>query len=295
MIDVLLILFCIALYTGQNLFFKLYGDKYPGDPRYVSFVYVTFSGIVAAAVSFFASGMSFEFDPLTVALGITNACVYFTYYIAMYNAASYGPYSGVMIFTVVGGISLPIITSLIAFHDVPSIWKVICLIVIFFAGYLVNKRDDEDTSIKNKKKFFAYGFLLAFVNGAYGSLINLQQAYTGDTQKDEMLIYTFGLGSLLSFIYVAIKNKSKTPATLKQTRLSLLFMILAATVAATAINILVVIAKVIDINLLWTFCNSGVIVLSVILSAIIFKERLSRTNITGCIIIAIALVLISYT
>ena len=110
-----------------------------------------------------------------------------------------------------------------------------------------------------------------------------------------MLIYTFGLGALFSFIYVVLQNKKKTHLAYKQTRSSLIFMLIASAVAATAVNILVVIAKIIDINLLWTFCNSGVIVLSVIASAILFKERLSRTNLIGCIVIVITLILISYT
>ena len=293
MINFLLILFCIVLYTLQTLFFKMYGDRYPGDPRYTTFVYATISGVVALLISFAAGGFSFEFDLLTFILGAINAAAYFFYYLLTQISSNNGPYSGVMVFSVTGGIALPILTSVIAFSDFPSIWKILCLLVIFISGYLVNKRANE--SMKNKKKFIISGFLLAIANGTYGSLINLQQAYTGESQKTEMLIYTFGIAAIFSFIYIILKNGRNTLAVYKQTKSSLIFLILAAAVAATAVNILVIIAKFIDINLLWTFCNSGVIVLSVIASAILFKEKLSRINLIGCAIIVVTLVLISYT
>ena len=72
-------------------------------------------------------------------------------------------------------------------------------------------------------------------------------------------------------------------------------MISAASVAATAVNILLIITEYIDITLLWTFCNSGVVVLSLIASAIFFKEKLSKLNLVGCAVIVATLVLISYT
>jgi drug/metabolite transporter (DMT)-like permease len=272
----------------------MYADRYPGEGKNTSFAYSSVAGIVAAVISFLIGGAKFEFNYITLILGCINALTFFVYYLALYNSSKEGPYSIVMVFSIAGGISIPVLTSMIAFGEVPSLLKVLCFIVIFISCYFVSKREDEKTEIKNKKKFFVYTFLLAFVNGAYGGLINLQQGYTGESQKDEMLIYTFLFSAIISFVFILLKNEKKPFSVYKQTKGSLIFMIAAALTAALAVNMLVLIAAYIDVNLLWTFNNSGVLVFSVIASAIFFKEKMSVKNIIGCIVIAAALVAVSF-
>ena len=295
MLNVSLILLCILLYTLQTLLFKMYADRYPGNEKYTTFVYVSVCGLVASVISFAVGGFSYEFNLTTFILGSINAVLYFLYYLFIYHAAKHGPYSVVMIFSIIGGISLPVISDIITLDKIPSVWKVICLLVIFAAAYLVNKRDGEVGGVRNKKIFFLSCFGLLFANGAYGALINIQQTYTDASQNDEMLIYTAFFAALFSLIFVIAKNGRGTLGAFKQTKSSLAFMISAASVAATAVNILLIITKYIDITLLWTFCNSGVVVLSLIASAIFFKEKLSKLNLIGCTVIVATLILISYT
>ena len=286
---------CILLYTLQTLLFKMYADRYPGNEKYTTFVYVSVCGLVASVISFAVGGFSYEFNLTTFILGSINAGMYFLYYLFIYHASKNGPYSVVMIFSIIGGISLPVISDMITLDKIPSVWKVICLLVIFAAAYLVNKRDGESGGVKNKKVFFLSCFGLLIANGAYGSLLNIQQTYTNPSQNDEMLIYSAFFAALFSLIFVIAKNGRGTLGAFKQTKSSLAFMISAASVAATAVNILLIITKYIDITLLWTFCNSGVVVLSLIASAIFFKEKLSKLNLVGCTVIVATLILISYT
>jgi drug/metabolite transporter (DMT)-like permease len=198
-----------------------------------------------------------------------------------------------MVFSIAGGISIPVLTSFIALGETPSVWKLLCFAVIFIGAYFVTRKPSEIGGIKNKKIFFFSVFSLAVVNGIYGGLINLQQAYTGEGQKDEMLTYTFLIAGIFSFIFLLIKKKGEAFKSFKQTRSSFLFMLGAALSSGFAINMLIIIAKYIDVNLLWTFNNSGVLVLSVIASAIIFKEKLTATNIAACAVIALTLVAVS--
>ena len=295
MLNISLIMLCIILYTLQTLLFKMYADRYPGNGKYTTFVYMSVCGFIISFISFAVGGFSYEFNLTTFILGSINAILYFLYYLFIYVASKNGPYSMVMIFSVIGGISLPVVTDMITLGKFPSVWKVICLLVIFAAAYLVNKRDGEESSVKNKKLFFFSCFGLLIANGAYGALINLQQTYTDPSQNDEMLIYTSLFASIFSLVFVIAKNGKASAVAYKQTKSSLAFMISAAAVAATAVNILLIITEYIDITLLWTFCNSGVIVLSLIASAIFFKEKLSRLNLLGSAIIVVTLVLISYT
>ena len=294
MLNVVLILFNIVLYTLQTLLYKMFGDKYPGEKKYIAYVYSVFLGFSTVLISLIFGGFNIEFNPLTLLLGALNAVASFLYYLTVYYASKNGPYSVVMVFSIAGGISIPVLTSFIALGETPSVLKILCFAVIFVGAYFVTKKPSENMGIQNKKAFFIAVFSLAVVNGIYGGLINLQQAYTGEGQKDEMIMYTFLIAGIFSFVFLLIKKRGKVFLSFKQTRSSFLFMLGAALSSGFAINMLVIIAKYIDVNLLWTFNNSGVLVLSVIASALIFKEKLTVTNIVACGAIAVTLVAVSF-
>ena len=293
MLNVLLIGTNILLYTLQTLLFKMYADRYTGDKKYTSFVYSVICGALAALVSLAFGGFSFEFNLTTFIFGLLNAITFPFYYLAIERASEYGPYSIVMVFSIAGGIAVPTLISFLAFGETVSVYKLISFAVIFVAGYFVTKRPGASTKINNKGKFFLYAGLLVIANGLYGGLINLQHGFTGEAQKDEMLIYTFGITSIINLIFLFAKNGKKTPRLFCIPRVSLIFLICAVLCSALAVNMLVLIASFVDVNLLWTFNNSGVLVFSVIASAIFFKERLSLSNIIGCTVIAVALVFVS--
>ena len=293
MLNFFLILLNILLYTMQTLFFKMYADRYPGRSQYASFVYLVMGGGFAAFVSIAVSGFDFEFNYLTLILAALAATSFFMYYFTLNIASANGPYSIVMLFSVVGGMCFPILTSLIAFGDAPSIWQVLCYLVVFTSSWFVIKKPNETTSVKNKKVFFTAVIGVAISNGMFSGFINLQQVYTGQTQNDEMLMFSYLISAVFSFSFIFIKNKKDAPKIFRQTKGSILFMVLAALVAASAVNMLVFISAFIDVNLLWTFNNSGVLVFSVIASAIIFKEKLTKSNMVACAIIAVMLAVIS--
>ena len=294
MLNASLILLNILLYTMQTLFFKMYADRYPGKARHASYVYLSVGGIFAAFVSYAVNGFNFEFNTLTFIFGVIEAAVFFLYYYSFNLASGSGPYSIVMLFSVVGGMCIPILTSFIAFGEAPSVWQILCYLVVFCASWFVVKKPEEnENKVKTKKGFFIAVSVVGFVNGLFGGIINLQHAYTGASQKDEMLIYTYLLTALFSLFFLVFQNKKEIGPVFKQTRGSFLFMVLAAVVAASAVNMLVFIAEFINVNLLWTFNSSGVLVFSVIASAIIFKEKMSRQNIIACAVIAVMLVVIS--
>ena len=293
MLNAALIGFNILLYTFQNLFFKMFADRYPGKSKYVSYVYCVVCGLVSGFVSLAFGGFSFDFNPLTLLFGVLNSITAPLYYLALSLASQNGPYSIVMVFNIAGGISIPVLVSAIAFGEYPSVWKLLCFLVIFVAGYFVTKRPNESAQIKNKKVFFASLVFLGVVNGCYGGLINLQRGFAGESQNDEMLIYTFLISAVFSLIFLFFRNGKEAPRLFVQTKGSAAFMIAAAISAAFAVNMLVIMAGFINVNLLWTFNNSGVLVVSVLASAIFFKEKMSLQNIIGCVVVAAALVVVS--
>ena len=75
--------------------------------------------------------------------------------------------------------------------------------------------------------------------------------------------------------------------------MSLTFLLLTALISALAINVLVIALDGTDTTLVYTFDNAGVLLLSAVASAIFFKEKLSKLNIVGCVVMSLGLMCMS--
>lgn len=306
----LIIALVILLYTMQSLFTRLYTGFYPGDKSLTTPVFAVVCGLIVTAVSFIFSGFTFACQWLTVLLGVINAFILYGYDAFIIKASDTGPYSILMTFSLTGGIVVPAIVSWI-FFDVPFSWvQLVSILIIFASVLMISKKEDaaaeekngeddnsEQKNSKNPKNRTAFFLiictLLGLANGFYGVLLNVQQEFTGVAEKEEMVAVTFIGAALISLIQLVVKEKKNTFKAFKQTKNSLIFLLLTALVSALAINALVIALDGIDTTLVYTFDNAGVLLLSAIASAVFFKEKLSKLNIIGCIIMSIGLICMS--
>ena len=297
MLIVFLIALVILLYTLQSLFTRMYTDHYPGDKSLTTPVFAVVCGIIVTVVSFIFSGFSFSCSWLTLLLGLINAAVLYGYDAFIIKASATGPYSILMTFSLTGGIVVPAVVSWV-FFSVPFSWvQLISILIIFASVIMISKKDDEaenkEEHAKHRTFFLVICTLLGLANGLYGVLLNIQQELTGVSEKEEMVAITFIGAALISLVQLIVKEKKNTLKAFKQTKLSFVYLILTALVSALAINALVIALDGIDTTLVYTFDNAGVLLLSAIASAILFKEKLSKLNIIGCIIMSLGLICMS--
>ena len=162
---------------------------------------------------------------------------------------------------------------------------------------MISKKEDEAENKEEHKKhrtfFLVICTLLGLANGLYGVLLNTQQELTGVAEKEEMVAVTFIGAAVISLVQLVVKEKKNTLRAFRQTKLSLIYLLLTALVSALAINALVIALDGIDTTLVYTFDNAGVLLLSAIASAVLFKEKLSKLNIIGCVIMSIGLICMS--
>ncbi len=296
------VILLVLLYTMQSLFTKLYTDRYPGRADIASTVLTVVSGISVAVITFFCFEFcSFTFNGWCVLIGVLNAVALYGYNYFIVKASQSGPYSILMMFSLAGGIIIPIIASLIMGWD--EAWNtpfriavnVVCIGAIISAVYLVSNRP-EDTG---EKKGVTLGFIisclgLSVCNGVYGIFLTLQQqieAAGGEGNRGEMIIITFVTAAIISFVIGLVKEKGRHFfRSFKQTKLSALFLALTSIVFALAINLIVIIIPHFDTTILYTIDNSSVLIMSVLISWIFFKEKLTRMNVVGIVIMCAALV-----
>lgn len=292
MLEISLVSAMILLYTLQSLFCRMYTEGYPGEESNASSVFTVVSGLTVALITFGFAGFSFSAKPLTLLFAVLNAVALFGYNYFIIKASQCGSYSVMMVFLIAGGIVIPAIVAKIAFGDEISLLKILAMLVVFVSVYLVSYKKEEKTEEKRKARvlFLLICTGLAVCNGAYGTFIDVQQRITGVAEKEEMVILTFLFAALSSLVTLAVSEKKKTLAAFRQSKKSLLFLIACSIVCALAINVFVYVLKLVDLTVLYTFDNAGVMLLSVIASCVFFKEKLTTVNVIGCVTMCLALV-----
>lgn len=294
---VFIIALVVLLYTLQSLFTRFYTEYYPGDKGLTTPVFAVVCGIIVTAVSFIFSGFTFKCGWLTVLLGVLNAVVLYGYDAFIIKASATGPYSILMTFSLTGGIVVPAIVSWMFFSVPFSFVQLVSILIIFASVLMISKKEGENENLEEYKKhrtfFLIICTLLGLANGLYGVLLNTQQELTGVAEKEEMVAVTFIGAAVISLVQLVVKEKKNALKAFKQTKLSLIFLLLTALVSALAINALVIALDGIDTTLVYTFDNAGVLLLSAIASAVFFKEKLSKLNVIGCVIMSLGLICMS--
>ena len=295
MTSAILIFVIILLYTLQSFLCKLYTDRYPGKSSLASSIFTVVSGCIIALISLAFAGFRLTVEPMTVFFGVLNAVILYGYNICMAKASQTGSYSILMVFIIAGGIVIPGIVAFFAFGDALSVWQILSMLVIFVSVYLVSYKKDENAAQVSGGKatkliFFLACFGLALTNGLYGTLLDVQQRVTGVEQKGTMLITTFVSAVLISSVGMLMRERRGFFRAFRQTGSSLFFLVLCSICAGLAINLLVLALPLINVTVLYTFDNSGVMLLSVLASCIFFKEKLSPLNTIGCITMCAGLV-----
>ena len=194
-----------------------------------------------------------------------------------------------MVFMIAGGIILPLISAMIGFNEDISLRKWIAILVLIGAVYMTSKKD-EDTGYTDRKGFWISCIGLAVFNGIYGTLLAIQQRLTSSAEREEMVAVTFCVAMMISGVVLVAREGNNFSTALKQTRKSGIYLFLCAVVMACAINLTVFVIPLVDMTILYTFDNSGVFLVSVLISRFFFNEKMSTLNWIGCITVCIALV-----
>ena len=292
----LLITMMILLYTLQSLFSKFYNDNYPGKKNLCSSVFAVATGLIVTLATCIFAGFRFNFSAILIIMGVLNGLTLMVYDFSIIGASEHGPYSVLMVFMIAGGIIVPTAVSWIFLETPFSVIHLICILVAVLSVYLISKKQGE--SYSDKKKFFFECILLGLTNGIYGSMFKIQEYLSGKgvipAEEKGLVALTYAVAAVLSFIILAAKyKKDGFRAIAAQNKKSLVFLLACGIIMSLAINLMVKIIPLVNVAILYTLDNSCVFLLSVICSCIFFKEKLSKTNIAGCVILCAALVCIS--
>ncbi|MBQ3708399.1 MAG: EamA family transporter [Clostridia bacterium] len=287
----LLVAVLVLLYTFQSAFCNLYAKHYPGQKAHASPVYSVLYGFLVALGTLVFARFAVHPSPLTWGLGILNGAALVTYNTLLIKAAALGPFSVTMIFNLSGGILIPLFWS--ALHDGESLspWQYAAIAVMLVSFVFLNLEEKKEGAERQKVSlaFILTVTLLGCVNGLYGTLMNtVERAFEGAENAD-MIIVTFGSSAVLALLLLILQAKGETPRAFRQTPRSALFALAASVSACAAINLLMHALSLINVAVLYTLNNGGVLIVSVLWSVLILREKLGRFKVIG-LILAIAAV-----
>lgn len=284
---------CILCYTFQGLFGKMYSTAYTGQENDATPVFSCIYGvIVGVSVLAVALGFRFEASLATWGLGIANGLMLFLYNLGVIKASRTGPFSLQSIFRLFGGVVVPMLFAMLLWGEKLTALQIVGIVVMLASFVVINL---DGNALKGVKKGYAGWVALLFtVNGLYGTLMAGQQKVMAGAQSNEMIVITFLSSAIISLISLAVSRRGETLKAFRMSGKAWGNAIGAGVVAALAVvQLMALINRMESLAVFYTVENGMVLVLTVVMSAILFKERLNRNVIIGIVMSVASLVLLS--
>lgn len=283
---------CIICFTFQGFFGKLYAGAYRGEQNAATPVFACIYGLIVG-VSVLAAALGFRFAPSapTWILGIVNGFMLFLYNLGMINASRTGPFSLQSIFRLLGGVVIPLLFSVLYWGDSLTALQLAGIAVMLVSFVAINM--DGEGMKGMQRSYIGWTVLLFVVNGVYGAIMDSQQRIMAGAQRNEMIVVTFLCSSLVSLVYLAATQKKAAPSAFRMSKKAWLYAVGGGVSAALAVVQMMVMLSRMPAAIYYTVSNGMVLVLSVLLSAVLLKEKLTRQVLIGIALSVISLVLLS--
>ncbi len=237
------------------------------------------------------AGNGFKINLLTVIIALFSGLSLFASSFCGIYAMKSGTVCLSSIFGTAGMI-IPIIAGVLLFNKPVSTMQFVGLVIFFVAVYLLigaSKKIYENFTYKTL--LLLIGVLIS--NGCTMFAQQLFTTYVPDGDVSVFSFISFGIIAIMSAIIY--KSSTTTPKAKEENRLNkrLLTCGIALATAVFVINQFATIStKLISPIILFTFINGGGTIISTIVAAIVYKEKISKKSAIGIILGVVSLIII---
>lgn len=290
--NILLVAFTTLIASFQSLFSKLFSGSYQSeDADQTSTVFSITYGLFAAVATIIIAGFHFAPSPMTILFGLINAVMLFVYNMSMIKASRTGSYSIQMLSLLFGGLVMPMVFNALFMGERLSALQFIAIGIVMVSFVLMNL---TGLSFKGlSRKFILWCTLLFFSNGFFCIVLNAQQKALSGAERNEMIIIVYGVMALLYIVLQLFKSPKVLISGFRMDLKSLAFLLLCCASATTASHFTLYVLSKVDATIVFAFSNGGVLVLSVLYSWVLFKERLSKVQWLGVALATASIVMLS--
>ncbi len=287
----------VVCYALQSLFERLYAGSCEGESGEISLSFAVIFGVFIGAATFAAGCISaggFVFAPSrgTVIYAVCTALMLVIFHLTQIGATTRGSYAIANLCMLFGGILIPMAVSVIRMGQRLSLWQIAAVALMCVAFVLLNC---QGVSLRGAKKgFWFFCIALGLSNGVFGSLLALQADFAPG-ERTEMLTVSYLASAVLALLVLLIKKaRGGEGRRLRMSRRAVLFAIGCCAVATVAVNILSYLLARMNVTVVNTADNGGVLILAALFGLMIFHEKLTRLQFCGLGVALVSVVLLSF-
>ncbi len=302
-LDYIVLLLAVVCFAGQFAFTKLFEARV-NQTVTSALVMLVFTNLVGAALYLFIGGFRVSFSAVSFFWAILFALVMIPYYIVGIKVLSLGSLALYSMFMMLGGMLVPFLYGIIWLNEKPSVFQIAgsVLLTAFIVLQAVSKGDagrEEGGGKKGKKAlFFLLCLVIFFANGMTGVIAKAHQISIGAVDEVSFTVIACLLTALFSLLLLLAslirKKEGITQARLTLRPAPLGIMTLLGGAAYTGNFLLLKAATNIPASIQFPIVSGGVIVLSALVSALVFRERLAAKEWVSVVGAFVATVLFAF-
>ena len=281
---VLLAVFCFA---GQFAFTKLYEGSVR-QTNVTALVMLFFTGMIGTILYLFIGGFRVGFSSISVFLAVIFALVMIPYYMIGIKVLSLGSLAIYSMFMMLGGMLVPFFYGVLFLRESVSVAQVIGTVLLtgFIILQAISQSDSNTTtggkpSAKTKVAFFVLCLIIFFLNGLTGVIAKAHQISESSVDEVSFTVISCALTAIFSMILLAFEflrnrkeKRRQVMTTLKIKPMGIMVLIGATTYTGNFLHLLA--ANDVPASVQFPLVSGGVIVLSALVSALFFKEKISK-------------------
>lgn len=284
MMEYIFILLAVMCFSAQFAFTKLYEGRI-GQSTTGTLVMLTGSSLVGALIFFTVKGFQISYSPISLIWAVVFAVIMLPYYLIGIKVLSLGSLAIYSMFMMLGGMLVPFFYGIIFLNEAVTVGKI--LGTVFLTLFIVLQavwqgNSEEKQSDKRKRRlFFILCIVIFFINGMTGVVAKAHAESAGAVDESSFTVICCLLTSALSLLAMLISflrgTKDKLPIIRKTLELKPIIIMLFLGGAAYGGNFLLLLAAdKVPASIQFPLVSGGVIVLSALVSAFIFKEKLTK-------------------
>ncbi len=202
-----------------------------------------------------------------------------------------------------GGLFVPCVLGIFLFNEPMSVGQWFGLVIFFVSIYFLSAKADEEEKLK-KKLFTVRTLIMLVLCFLSNGLIMVVQKYFAllvPNRNEAMYSFlTFIISALILYVSMAVlaltqtKTSGKTLQKIEKLSGSLLICGGALAIALFAVNVIITtLASVVPSAILFTVSSALSIVITCIVGAVGFKEKLTVKNIIGLVLGFISIIIVN--
>ena len=283
MTNYIFILLAVGCFAAQFAFTKLY-EAQVSQTVATSLVMIAVSAACGVLLYLTIGGFRVEISRVSLFWAILFAAIMLPYYLIGIKVLSLGSLAIYSMFMMLGGMLVPFFYGVLWLHEAISwgkaVGSVFLTVFIVLQAVWQKPAQREKNDKKTKTLFFVSCLLIFFINGMTGVIAKQHQIAVGAVDEISFTVLSCGLTVLLSLLFLPIcllKDRQNVSSAVKNSLrpIPVLIMLLMGASAYTGNYLHLLAAEKVPASVQFPLVSGGVIVLSALVSAFVFRERLS--------------------